>query len=205
MGRSCVQRRPVGRRPGPRGERPRLQWRRFEDGDQGGQRQGAGQSSCWSKPATFTAPSASIGTVGCAIRGSRRSARARGRLTRCSRRADLRVGGDIPCAIVNRRRRRCGPCLSGGGSAAPGPAETSDGSAAIARIQRARSATRLRSSRWIRPPWSRRGAVDLRQGGGPLAGQPILIKDNIESGGAAADDGRKSGPRPTTSPTAMRR
>ena len=31
VGRSCVQRRPVGRRPGPRGERPRLQWRCFEE------------------------------------------------------------------------------------------------------------------------------------------------------------------------------
>src|ERR1043166_2045496 len=116
------------------------------------------------------------------MRSSRRSAKARGRSTRCSRRADETGGGRM-------RRLLIGVAVIGLAQpsvAQPGPAQVATAQA-IERVQRidpqlgavlALDPTAMAQAR-------RANASGFN---GPLAGQPFLIKDNIEA----------AGPLPTT-------
>src|SRR5947209_16534032 len=120
----------------------------------------------------------------CAIRGWRRSARRRARSTRCSLRAEPSQGG----GAMRKFLVTAASIVAGASTAAaqPRPAEANV-RAALDRI--ARIDPQLHSVIAVDPTaidQARR--VDASNVRGPLAGEPVLIKDNIES----------AGPLPTT-------
>src|SRR5574338_119786 len=130
------------------------------------------------------APWRSIGMAACATHGWRRSEKDRGRSTRCSRRADSpRKGAGMRKSIVVSMLAVAAAVPA---AAQPLPAE-SNTRAALGRA--ARIDPQLHSIIAIDPTAVEQARrVDAGTVRGPLAGQPVLIKDNIET----------AGPLPTT-------
>src|SRR5436190_11475434 len=120
----------------------------------------------------------------CAIRAFRRSVPARGRLTRCSRHADANRRG-----LVMRHLLITTALALGAASAAYAQARPAEANVRAALERIARIDPSLHSVIAVDPTaidQARR--VDSSNLRGPLAGQPVLIKDNIEA----------AGPLPTT-------
>ena len=137
-----------------------------------------------------------------ALSAAREDRQGAGHARRSARAALTRQGGGMRCAIADRHGTARSLPLSAA-RAQPRPAETNV-RAALERIARDRPAAPFGDRGRSRRRSTRRGGSTAGNLRGPLAGQPVLIKDNIEAPGRCRRPPAASR-SPTTSPTATRR
>ena len=142
------------------------------------------------KTATSTAPSALDWHGGLRYPRLEKIGKGQARSTHCSRRAEHDNEGDVMRKVIVGSTACCcaGSRNCGGGARSPAQPKSTCRPRLRTRSQRDRSAAAFGDRASIRRRWSRRARSTPAGLRGPLAGQPVLIKDNIES----------AGPLPTT-------